>query len=83
MLHRLYSIRLPLLSVRVPELMDREEASAEGVELLYGGFRAETLADFPLVRDPGSGFDYSNLSSHILAIIVARAAGSDLGACRT
>jgi CubicO group peptidase (beta-lactamase class C family) len=55
-----------------------EEASTQGVELLYGGFRPSNLIDLPLVRDPGTGWDYSNLSSHLLAIIVARACGEDL-----
>jgi CubicO group peptidase (beta-lactamase class C family) len=36
------------------------------------------LVDFPLMNDPGAGFNYSNLTSHLLAIIVARAVGSDL-----
>jgi CubicO group peptidase (beta-lactamase class C family) len=36
------------------------------------------LEDFPLVNGPGAGFNYSNLTSHLLAIIVARAVGTDL-----
>lgn len=56
-----------------------EESSPELFELLYTGFRPATLLDVPLVRDPGTGFEYSNLSSHLLAIIVARACGTDLG----
>ncbi len=55
-----------------------EESTSELFDLLYTGFRPSTLVDVPLVRDPGSGFDYSSLSSHILAIIVARATGMDL-----
>jgi CubicO group peptidase (beta-lactamase class C family) len=55
-----------------------EESSSELVELLFRGFRPSTMVEVPLVRDPGTGFDYSNLSSHILAIIVARACGTDL-----
>ncbi|MCV2395660.1 beta-lactamase family protein [Actinotalea sp. M2MS4P-6] len=50
-----------------------EEATAEGMELLYSRFTPASLVDVPLKRDPGSGWDYSNLSSHLLAIIVARA----------
>ncbi|MCV2395646.1 beta-lactamase family protein [Actinotalea sp. M2MS4P-6] len=53
------------------------EASAEGMELLYHGFEPANLVDVPLKRDPGSGWDYSNLSSHLLAIIVARACDSE------
>ena len=55
-----------------------EEASAEGIDLLFAGFRPSNLVDVPLVRDPGTGYDYSNLSSHLLAIIVSRACGQDL-----
>jgi CubicO group peptidase (beta-lactamase class C family) len=36
------------------------------------------VVDFPLVSDPGTEFNYSNLTAHILGIIVARACGSDL-----
>ena len=36
------------------------------------------LVDFPLVSDPGTAFNYSNLTSHLLAIIVARAVNTDL-----
>lgn len=36
------------------------------------------LVDFPLERDPGSGFDYSNVTSHLLGVTVARACDTDL-----
>jgi CubicO group peptidase (beta-lactamase class C family) len=36
------------------------------------------LVDFPLVSDPGTEFGYSNLTSHLLAVIVARACDTDL-----
>jgi CubicO group peptidase (beta-lactamase class C family) len=36
------------------------------------------LDDFPLFNDPGTEFNYSNLASHLLAIIAARAVGTDL-----
>jgi CubicO group peptidase (beta-lactamase class C family) len=36
------------------------------------------VADIPLVSDPGTEFNYSNLTSHILGIIVARACDTDL-----
>jgi CubicO group peptidase (beta-lactamase class C family) len=55
-----------------------EESSPELFELLYNGFRPSNLVDVPLVRDPGSGFDYSNLTSHLLGVVVARACGTDL-----
>jgi len=37
------------------------------------------LVDFPLASDPGTEFHYSNLTSHLLGVIVARACGQDLG----
>ena len=55
-----------------------EEASAEGVDWLYHGFRPSDLVDVPLVRDPGTGWDYSNYTSHLLGVIVARACETDL-----
>jgi CubicO group peptidase (beta-lactamase class C family) len=55
-----------------------EESTAELFELLYSGFRASTLVDVPLVRDPGTDFEYSNLTAHLLGIVVARACGTDL-----
>jgi len=36
------------------------------------------LVDFPLVSDPGTEFGYSSLTSHLLAVIVARACNTDL-----
>ena len=36
------------------------------------------LVDFPLVNDPGTQFNYSNLTSHLLGVIVARACNTDL-----
>ena len=50
-----------------------EESSRELFEILYGGFRTRYLADIPLVREPGTGMEYSNLTSHLLGVIVARA----------
>jgi CubicO group peptidase (beta-lactamase class C family) len=55
-----------------------EESTAELFELLYTGFRPSTLVDVPLIRDPGTDFDYSNLTSHLLGIVVARACDTDL-----
>jgi CubicO group peptidase (beta-lactamase class C family) len=55
-----------------------EESSQELMELLFTGFHNDTLVYVPLVRDPGSDSEYSNLTSHILGIIVARACGTDL-----
>jgi len=36
------------------------------------------LVDFPLISDPRTEFNYSNLTSHLLGVIVARACGTDL-----
>jgi len=55
-----------------------EEATAEGTELLFTGFRPSNLVDVPLAYDPGSDSAYSNLTAHLLGIIVARACNTDL-----
>lgn len=55
-----------------------EESTKELFEQLYEGFRPSTLVDISLSRDPDTEFQYSNLSSHILGIIVARACDTDL-----
>jgi CubicO group peptidase (beta-lactamase class C family) len=55
-----------------------EESSEELFNLLFSGFHTDTLVNVPLVCDPGSDFQYSNLTAHILGMIVARAAGTDL-----
>jgi len=36
------------------------------------------IVDFPLTSDPGTEFGYSNLTSHLLGVIVARACDTDL-----
>jgi CubicO group peptidase (beta-lactamase class C family) len=36
------------------------------------------LVDFPLHRDPGTGFGYSNVTSHLLGVILARACQTNL-----
>jgi len=36
------------------------------------------LVDFPLTADPGTKYKYSNLMSHLLAVIVTRACSTDL-----
>jgi CubicO group peptidase (beta-lactamase class C family) len=55
-----------------------EESTPEWLEILVTGFLTRHLVDIPLVRDPGSGFDYSNLTAHLLGVVVARAVGTDL-----
>jgi CubicO group peptidase (beta-lactamase class C family) len=54
-----------------------EETSPELFDTLYAGFRPLHLIDFALSSDPGTEFAYSNLTSHLLAVIVARACGED------
>jgi len=55
-----------------------EESSPELFELLMTGFHNDTLVYVPLVRDPGSDSEYSNLTAHLIGMIVARACGTDL-----
>jgi len=55
-----------------------EESSGELFERLYSGLPPSNLVDIPLSRDPGTEFQYSNLSSNLLGIIVARACDTDL-----
>ena len=46
--------------------------------LLGTSERIDLLAEFPLVADPGSRFGYSNLTAHLVGVIVARAANESL-----
>jgi CubicO group peptidase (beta-lactamase class C family) len=55
-----------------------EEMDPGLFEILYTGFRPSLLVDFPLTSDPGTAFQYSNLTSHLLGVIVARACDTDL-----
>ena len=55
-----------------------EEATAEGTELLFTGFHTADLVNVPLAYDPGSDAAYSNLTAHLLGLIVARACDTDL-----
>ncbi len=49
------------------------------VRYLSGNWRwLPHLVDFPLVSDPGTECNYSNLTSHLLGIIVARTCETDL-----
>lgn len=54
-----------------------EESSAELFQLMYSGFRPSVFADVPLVRDPGTGMEYSNISAYLLSVIIARACETD------
>jgi CubicO group peptidase (beta-lactamase class C family) len=58
-----------------------EEYTPPYMEILYfsdNWHHVPHLVDFPLTSDPGTRFQYSNLTSHLLAVIVARACDTDL-----
>jgi CubicO group peptidase (beta-lactamase class C family) len=55
-----------------------EESTEELFAQLFEGFRPSTLVEVPLVSDPGTQMEYSNLTPHLLGIIVARACETDL-----
>lgn len=56
-----------------------EESAPELWDALLSGDYLRRTVDFSLVNDPGAEFNYSNLSSHFLGVIVARACDTDLG----
>lgn len=55
-----------------------EETDERLWKALVHGALLDLVVDFPLVSDPGDAFAYSNLSSHWLGVIVARACKTDL-----
>jgi len=55
-----------------------EETDAALWEALWSGEYLSDIVNIPLTADPGTTFQYSNLTSHWLGIIVARATGTDL-----
>jgi CubicO group peptidase (beta-lactamase class C family) len=55
-----------------------EEKDAAAWDALWSGEYLSHIAGIPLTADPGTKFQYSNLTSHWLGIIVARATGTDL-----
>jgi CubicO group peptidase (beta-lactamase class C family) len=55
-----------------------EETDPALWEALWSGEYLRYIVDFPLTSDPGTEFNYSNLTSHWLGIIVARACDTDL-----
>ena len=56
-----------------------EETDPTLWDLLIEGEHLAPLTDFPLVADPGAAFNYSNFSTDLLGVIIARACGMDLG----
>lgn len=55
-----------------------EESDEELWEAVWSGDYIHLVADAPLSADPGTEFQYSNLTTHWLGIIVARACDTDL-----
>ena len=55
-----------------------EEGDSALWEAVLSGDYVHLVTDVPLTSDPGSAFQYSNLSTHWLGIILARACDTDL-----
>jgi CubicO group peptidase (beta-lactamase class C family) len=55
-----------------------EESDPALWEAVWSGDYVHLVADFLLTSDPGTAFQYSNLTSHWLGVIVARACDTDL-----
>jgi len=55
-----------------------EESDSALWEAFWPGDYMPLIVQFPLTRDPGTEFQYSNLTSHWLGVIVARACDTDL-----
>jgi CubicO group peptidase (beta-lactamase class C family) len=55
-----------------------EETDPALWEGLLSGDYLPLIEDFPLVSDPGTDFNYSGITSHLLGVIVARACDTDL-----
>jgi CubicO group peptidase (beta-lactamase class C family) len=55
-----------------------EESDPDLWEAVWSSDYLHLVVDFPLTSDPGSEFQYSNLTTHWLGVIVARACDMDL-----
>jgi CubicO group peptidase (beta-lactamase class C family) len=55
-----------------------EETDPALWEGLLSGHYLPLIEEFPLIADPGTEFNYSNLTSNWLGIIIARVCGTDL-----
>lgn len=55
-----------------------EETDSAYLDALYWGEYPELIVEFPLVSDPGTRFNYSNLTYSWLAIMLQRVCGKDL-----
>jgi CubicO group peptidase (beta-lactamase class C family) len=54
------------------------EAFLKGGTATTAGRLLRLIVEFPLTSDPGTEFQYSNVSSHLLGVIVARVCDMDL-----
>ncbi|WP_430812371.1 MULTISPECIES: serine hydrolase [unclassified Carboxylicivirga] len=55
-----------------------EETEDKYWNTIWSGKYIDAIDDIPLTHDPGSAFQYSNLSSNWLAMIISRACNTDL-----
>ncbi len=55
-----------------------EETDSTYWSALWSGRYLNKIVDIPLTKDPGTGFQYSNLTSNWLGIIISRACNTDL-----
>jgi CubicO group peptidase (beta-lactamase class C family) len=55
-----------------------EESDPDLWEAVWSGDYVHLVVDFPLTSDPGTKFQYSNLTTHWLGVIIARACNTDL-----
>ncbi|QQS37082.1 MAG: serine hydrolase [Ignavibacteriales bacterium] len=55
-----------------------EETDSVYWNALWSGKYVHKIVDFPLTADPGTDFQYSNLTSNWLGIITTRACGTDI-----
>ena len=55
-----------------------EETDPALWEPFLAGDHLILMVDFPLISDPGAAFNYSNITSYLLGVIVARACDRDL-----
>jgi CubicO group peptidase (beta-lactamase class C family) len=55
-----------------------EETHQDYLDALYWGLYPPLIEDFPLVCDPGTCFNYSNVGYSLLAILLSRACEGDL-----
>jgi CubicO group peptidase (beta-lactamase class C family) len=55
-----------------------EETDPALWDAIWTGEYLSDIVNFPLTADPGTRFQYSNLTAHWMGIIVARASGKDL-----